>query len=135
MEAYGQHLETILSRLPAGARELIQSHSLHDAHLQDLDVDMAARQITLSLQVFPVFGAGDRMPLQLAYTGVQGLVLHGYNDSPLGGPGGLGDLGYDEWHLTTDGLAEHRLLFSSGAEIFIRCHGLSIIASAVQAGA
>lgn len=125
--AYEAHLRTVEDRLPAGVRQLIAQHSLHDGHLLTLTVVPSEHEVRLSLEVYSSFGADDRVPLSLVYHGVALLQQFSYCDDALGGPGGLGDLGYDEWHLTADGLTEHRLLFSSGTELLVQFQSLTVV--------
>ncbi len=132
---YDTHLRSIRDRLPAGAIEIADHYDLHDSHLLTLSVDVPRAEVRLHLHVISTSHGGDRVPLLVTYSGVIALYQIGYRSHALGGPGGLGDLGYDEWYVTGDGVAEHHLLFSSGAELRIRFKEVALSTRESTAGA
>jgi hypothetical protein len=132
---YEAHLRSVRPRLPAGAIDILDHLDFHDSHLLTLAVDPERAEVRLDLDVISPSHGGDRIPLRLTYSGVITLHQTSYRDNALGGPGGLGDLGYDEWHITSDGGAEHRLLFSSGAELHIRFKEVAVSTRESTAGA
>ncbi len=115
MDAFRQHLDSIRDKLPPDLLVLQHAVSLHDANLHLLSHDSTAATLTLTLHGDD--GSGGLRVFKLLYGGV---VSHRFTSDPdvaLPGPRGFGDLGYDEPDVLTDGLFQHRLLFSSGIEL------------------
>jgi hypothetical protein len=116
---YGAHLEAIRDRLPPELLAIGQAVPLHDARLRVLRYTPADSSLLIELQNY-IDETGPRR-FFLRYDGVHAFESRADPDVGLAGPGGYGDLGYDELDLTPEGLAVHRLLFSSGIELHITC--------------
>lgn len=119
------HLASIRGRLPAELLALQESISLHDARLESLVVSCGTQSASLRLQL------ATGRPLELRYAGVESFETVNMPDQALGGPGGYGDLGYDEADVLPGGLFEHRLLFSSSVEFRFRFRSLGLRPSSI----
>jgi hypothetical protein len=122
-DAYRAHLDTIRDRLPADVLRLEDELSIHDARLVSLDVDVAARTLTLILDGDD--GQGGARRFTLGFTGVRSFHSTQSDEPALSGPTGYGDVGYWEAHLA-GGAFEHRLLFSTGIELRVVFEGLGL---------
>jgi hypothetical protein len=114
-DAYERHLAT-LRPFPSSVARLDQLPFLHDAHVRRVEHLGTAVEITLD-----TWGkTGDRVPIRLSYGGVERFTLQADPEKGLPGPGGLGDLGYDEIDAISAEVFEHRFLFSSSVELCVR---------------
>ncbi len=68
----------------------------------------------------------DGSDLELRYTGLTAFESFQTPDQALAGPGGYGDLGYDEIDVLEGGTFEHRMLFSSSIELRFRFASLKL---------
>jgi hypothetical protein len=115
LEAYQRHLAT-LRPFPIPFARLDQLPSLHDAHVRRVEHLGGAVEITLD-----AWGKrGDWIPTRLSYRGVERFTLQADPNKSLPGPGGFGDLGYDEIDVLSAEVFEHRLLFSISLELSVR---------------
>ena len=114
IRAFEAHARTIRDRLTPELLALQEHLSLHDANLIALSVmpEMQLAALTLKL--------ADGSDLKLRYGGLTAFETVQSPDHALGGPGGYGDLGYDEIDVLDGGAFEHRLLFSSSIELRFR---------------
>jgi hypothetical protein len=119
-EEYQAHWRN-LTRIPPALRRLEEDVGLHDAHLLRMENGLRGE---LLLILSRLDGQGRRSPLTLKYLDVASMVITSDPGVGLSGPHGFGDLGYDEIDIGADGLAEHRILFSSGIEISVRFRDL-----------
>lgn len=119
-QAYGVHLEAIRGHLPPNLLMVGQAVPLHDAKLRVLRYSPADSTLLIELENY-FDETGTRRRFSLRYDDVRAFESFADPDVGLAGPGGYGDLGYDELDLTPEGLAVHRLLFSSGIELHITC--------------
>ena len=111
-----------LPRIPPALRRFEEDVGLHDAHLLRMENGPGELHLLLSR----LDAQGRRSPLTIKYLDVASTVITSDPDIGLGGPHGFGDLGYDEIDVAADGLAEHRILFSSGIEIAVRFRDLEL---------
>ncbi len=115
LPSYQAHYERIRDRLPGALRDMEGVAALHDSRLLRLAVDIEAATAKLTIVTYD----GDHR-WTLTYIGLVGMQSTADPEKRLGGPGGYGDLGYDEVDVGEDGLFEHRLLFSTGIELGFR---------------
>lgn len=118
--AFRTHLEAVRDRLTPELLALQERLSLHDANLIALRVTPETRTAVLRLML------ADGQELELRYCGLSGFDSVQTPDTALGGPGGYGDLGYDEVDVLDDGSFEHRMLFSSSIELRFRFAALEL---------
>ncbi|MDX2197538.1 MAG: hypothetical protein SF069_01045 [Phycisphaerae bacterium] len=117
---YEEHFEAVRSHLPPTAAHLHDAESLHDSRVEAFDIDMLANCVILRLTGFSRHDGHERdRRFELRYGGVSRVVFGPSPEQPLGGPGGFGDLGYDEFDLSPEHRFLHRLLFSTGIELEI----------------
>ncbi len=109
---YARHLEAIRCQLPPDLVAAHESLPLHDARLREMTVLKADGTARLVLDSH----AGDER-FTLTYSVVERVQSAADPQAGLGGPGGYGDLGYDELDILPTGAFEHRLLFSTGIEL------------------
>jgi len=119
IDEYCQFVASVRGVLPATVTAFIDRHTLHDAVVRRFDVTMDQKSARLSADGFDCELNGS-VAYDLQYAGVAEVVVLNGDDEALGGPTGLGDLGYDEFEPIDGGLVEHRMLFSTGVEITIR---------------
>lgn len=112
---YEAHLERIWDRLPSSVQELSRI-PFHDTNLTRLTLSIPARELLLHMELA---GTKSGSNLLVRYRDVEQFNTTGGADEGLAGPGGYGDLGYDEVDITGAGRFIHRLLFSSGIELEI----------------
>ena len=120
-EQYCRYVQSVKKSLPKDLWRLFWNVSLHDAHLRRLH--FAQHKLELKLDGGRRDKGKYRLGLQrfrLTYDGVSRMTSLASPKRGLGGPGGYGDLGYDEIEVIADGLFEHRILFSSGIELQVR---------------
>ncbi|PQO27113.1 DUF4085 family protein [Blastopirellula marina] len=118
IEDFQEHVTSIQDALPQDFRELLESVSLHDAHLRRMEYDAAAQ--ALEMQLDGCSEQGQRRKITLRYLQVESFLSTAHPKLGLPGPFGYGDLGYDEPYVLAGGRFEHRILFSSGIELRIR---------------
>jgi hypothetical protein len=116
VENYRRHLDSIADRVPADLLRVERQNALHDSVLRTAVVNMAEGRARLELDGDD--GHGEYADIIIEYTEVKDFAILCDNRGAMGGPGGLGDLGYSEVHVVGRHL-EHRLLFSTGTEIRI----------------
>lgn len=122
MEQYTKYFASVRKQLPADFITLTDNGSLHDATFLSLGLDTDEREARLSLLI-PIREAKKPMTEKkgtLLYSGVTYFGSTEDTEHSLAGPGGHGDLGYDEIEVINADLFEHRMLFSSGIELAIR---------------
>ena len=127
--AYRQHFEQIRSSLPPTLADFHERVTLHDARLRRLAADLPKRVLDLELDGYALSPRGDpHTPRQwnLHYTGVTSVTSTADPAGGLPGPGGYGDLGYDELDVIEPGLFEHRMLFSTAIELHVRFRDLVV---------
>lgn len=123
---YIEHYKNIKEQLPESLTFLAEKISLHDATLWNIYHEVKANILTIELDCYDKQKRTDHH-VRLIYKDVQS--FHSVSDPNKGltGPGGYGDLGYDEIDMTADGTFEHRILFSTGIELQIRFLGFELI--------
>lgn len=119
--AYAAHLATIRDRLPPDLIATEEWVSLHDTRLRELRLLLTEGTLTLGLDSH----AGDER-ITITYSGVERYESIADPEVGLGGPAGYGDLGYWEVDVLPDGALEHRMLFSSGIELWVTFHGFRL---------
>ena len=127
---YREYYEDVKDLLPAGARQLEETVSIHDGKLLRLDADVAAGTLVIVLDGFDWRHRSSPLPdrtITLKYSGVTWLRSVADPKSGLQGPHGYGDLGYWEFEAHGDGLFEHRMLFSTGIELHVRGRELIVL--------
>jgi hypothetical protein len=127
-QAYLEYFDSVRSQLPPAALHLHESESLHDSSVCAINIEVTAAQARVDLRGWDREG-NERRIYALSYSQVSSFVVSGAAESPLVGPFGFGDLGYDEFHVLGPGAIEHRLLFSSGVEVAIVFSGFQFTAS------
>ena len=116
-DAYRAHFQRIRDQLPPGLAALSETVSLHDSRLRSLDLDFETQCLRISLDGDD--GRGGLRQFNLTYHRLRSFQSFADPDAGLNGPHGYGDLGYDESDILSDGLFEHRILFSTGIEFRI----------------
>ena len=120
-EQYSAYLDSIRSKLPPALVLLLDEFTIHDARVRELHLSVEQRTLTIRLDAHDQAMTQRRQRyLRLQYRDVTEVGSTADPDKGLLGPHGYGDLGYDELELLSDGMLEHRFLFSSGIEIFVR---------------
>lgn len=110
----------IRDRLTPELLALQERVSLHDSNLLALSVAPSEQLAVLTLKLT------DGSQLELRYAGLIAFESVQTPDQALGGPGGYGDLGYDEIEVFEDGAFEHRMLFSSSIELRFKFTALAL---------
>ena len=128
LETYRGYLDSVLDGLPPDLRRLATQFTLHDSEVLDIVVNPQEATATFDLDGFDP--QDHRCRYSLHYSGLQQLRLITAGAEPLLGPAGLGHLGYDDLDLISPALVEHRLLFSTGAELIMRFSGFKLSARA-----
>jgi len=126
IDAYWSYFASVADRLPPDAVRLHRRFTLHDSELRSLRIDTGSRRAALEFVGFDI-GLEHSLIYRLTYLGVESTGLAAVSEEPLGGPGGLGDLGYDEFELLESGLTEHRMLFSTGTELSLTFQPLHLV--------
>ena len=116
--AYQKHMASILDRLPSGFKDLEKSISLHDSKVRTVAVDVVNATIEVVLDGYQYHQKtpATHCEITMRYGQVKAFASSADYSRKLGGPGGYGDLGYDEIDILADGTFEHRILFSTGIE-------------------
>lgn len=117
VDAYRAHFQNIRDQLPPDLAALSESVSLHDSRLRSLNLDTETQSLQVSLVGDD--GRGGLRRSWLTYHRVQSFQSFADPDAGLNGPHGYGDWGYDESDVLSDGLFEHRILFSTGIDMRI----------------
>src|SRR6476620_6801850 len=107
VKEYREYYEDVKDLLPAGARQLEESISIHDAKLIRLDADVAAGTLVIVLDGFDWSNRSSPLPqrtITLKYGGMTWLRSVADPQSGLPGAHGYGDLGYWEFEAHGDGL-------------------------------
>lgn len=117
-DAYWQYIESVKARFPSLVQSFITEHTLHDSRLLSLEVNTEQKELQIRLNGFNM-SFNNQLAFALRYKGLRRFLSLGNTGYPLGGPGGFGDLGYDEFEILDNGFFVHRLLFSTGIEIQI----------------
>ncbi len=112
--AYMVHLAAIKHRLPPDLLATQEEVSLHDTRLRHLRFDSSSGLLIIELESY----SGDER-LGLIYEDVESFESLADPAVGLLGPAGYGDLGYCEVDVQTDGVYEHRMLFSTGIELMV----------------
>lgn len=121
-DRYAAYFESVQHLVPAEYTLLIETVYLHDSRLRHLEVDSRADSALLILDS----ARGDEAcVVAIRYNGLEHFASSSDPDKSLPGPGGYGDLGYDEIEVVEGGLFEHRILFSSGIELMFRFTGIT----------
>jgi hypothetical protein len=115
---YRDHFASIEDRLPASILDFARHHSLHDARLEKFSLNVVDQAAELHVRGWDP-KCEEKRAYSLFYSVVSGVLSQGSPEEPLGGPGGFGDLGYDEFDLLEDDKIEHRMLFSTGIELSV----------------
>ena len=118
LEGYADYFESTRPGFPAEVCRFHDQCTLHDSRVQAIRLEMGTGVLEVEALGYAL-GLDHGQRYQLRYVGVEKFELFGAAEKPLGGPGGLGDLGYDEWLLLPSGKLEHRLLFSTGTEVAV----------------
>jgi hypothetical protein len=126
---YGAYIKKVLHELPADLRRLEQECSLHDGRIIRLHIEPIQKTLELEL-------VGDccdeSLPksyarrYRLTYKELESFTSIANPKRHLPGPGGYGDLGYDEIEVLAPGRFEHRMLFSSSIEFHVRFGSFSL---------
>ncbi|MGK0352648.1 MAG: hypothetical protein ACJAYX_003334 [Planctomycetota bacterium] len=125
-EAYEHHMAS-LRPFPPAVAALDDVPSLHDAHM--VRIDHADGSVELTLHTWNSEGC---IPIWLSYGRVVAFSLDADTERSLPGPLGFGDLGYCEVDTHSEGMFEHRMLFSSGFELSVRFREFTLRVGAVQ---
>jgi hypothetical protein len=118
--AYDAYLNRFIDRIPAGLLAINQTVPLHDAKLRTLRYAQPAGTLTIEFDNY-YEDSGEMRRFIVHYDDVSAFESVADPNVGLAGPGGYGDLGYDELDITPEGKAVHRLLFSTGIELHITC--------------
>jgi hypothetical protein len=123
---YRAYLESIEASLTPDVQQLTQI-SLHDANLVELLLNVRESKLELHLEL----PGESQRTASILYSGLVSFKSTGAPDEGLAGPGGYGDLGYDEVDLSGDGLFLHRILFSNGIEFEVTFRRVALTTPAV----
>jgi hypothetical protein len=124
--SYPAYLERIVPELPPDLQRLAKKCCLHDAALTRLELSIPDGKLVLELlgdHYDESLPSSYARRFRLTYLGVSSFTSTADPHRTLGGPGGYGDLGYDELEVTSPGCFEHRMLFSTSIEFAIRFSG------------
>ena len=124
--AYERHMAS-LRPVPPAVAGLDDVPSLHDAHMVRIDHFDGSVELTLS-----TLSQEGRVPVCLSYGRVDAFSLAADTEQALPGPLGFGDLGYCEIDTPSEGMFEHRMLFSSGIELSVRFQDFTVRVGAAQ---
>jgi hypothetical protein len=126
IDAYWSYFNSVADRLPGDAARLHREFTLHDSELRGVRIETASQRAAFELEGFDI-RLEQSLRYSLTYLGVESIELAGVSAEPLRGPGGLGQLGYDEFELLESGLTEHRMLFSTGTELTLTFRDLRLV--------
>lgn len=131
-DAYWQYIKSVKARFPALVQSFITDCTLHDSRLLRLEVETEKKELRIYLHGFDM-SFKNQLAYEPRYKNVIRLLSFGNTEQPLGGPGGYGDLGYDEFEILDSGFFAHRLLFSTGIEIHIEFDTFEYTANTIEA--
>ncbi|MBZ0113007.1 MAG: hypothetical protein K8J08_11130 [Thermoanaerobaculia bacterium] len=123
IDEYWKHIDAIEKYLPTEVRRLLgKEFTLHDGVVSGLSLDVDSQVAKLS-----VLGFDGRLEASLVYeieyseVARLELVPRQAEEPEIEWPteGSLGQIGYDEFDLVSEGQLEHRILFTSGAELVV----------------
>jgi hypothetical protein len=117
VDAYRAHFQRIRDQLLPDLAALSETVSLHDSRLRSLNLETENKCLRISLTGDD--GLGGLRQFNLTYHRLRSFQSFADPDAGLNGPHGYGDLGYDESDALSNGLFEHRILFSTGIEFRI----------------
>lgn len=123
IDAYNQRLEAISSRLPDGARRLLDTHTLHDAQLLGVTDNPTKPRANLLVRL----ESGETLELRyhLVAGPRGGWAVKGEPSAQAKGPRSF--VLYDEFDIEDDGtFFTHSLLLSDGKELVFRFHNLRV---------
>jgi hypothetical protein len=126
---YPAYLERVLPDFPSDLQRFVRKCHLHDAALTRLELLTPERKLVLELlgdHYDDTLPSNYARRFRLTYLGVSSFGSTAKPHRKLHGPGGYGDLGYDELELISPGLYEHRMLFSTSVEFAIRFTGFQL---------
>ncbi len=112
LETYEEYYSSVKDKLPDAFIKLHDEIYLHDGSLKKLDISFPEKNMNIEIDTDD--GKGNLREISLKYRGLTSFNSTADPDNGLPGPRGYGDLGYDEIELLSNGLLEHRILFSSG---------------------
>jgi len=126
---YHSYIEKVLPELPSDLQRLEQKCTLHDGRITRLHIEPIQKTLELEL-----VGAccDESLPksyarlYRLTYKELESFTSIANPKKRLGGPGGYGDLGYDEIEVLGPGRFEHRMLFSTSIEFHVRFGSFSL---------
>ena len=124
--SYPDYLDRVFLELSPDLQRFVQKCHLHDAVLTQLELFVPEQKLILELLGDHY---DDSLPsnyarrFRLTYLGVSSFTSTADPQRKLLGPGGYGDLGYDELEVIGPGSYEHRMLFSTSIEFVIRFTG------------
>ena len=121
-KAYDEYLRKVRHLLPDRLNQLPSEVCISDSNLQEFEWNLDNQSVMLLLDAGDPLMREGRV-VRLHYSGVRQFNSISDPQKTLPGPGGYGDLGYDEIEVLDQGWFEHRLLFSSGIEIAIQFQG------------
>jgi hypothetical protein len=124
IDDYWKHIDAIEELLPAEVRRfLAKDFTLHDGVVSGLSLDVGGPVAELSVLGFDGRLEASRV-YEIEYSEVARLELtpRQGEDPEIEWPteGSLGQIGYDEIDVLGEALLEHRILFTSGAELVIQ---------------
>jgi hypothetical protein len=125
---YKAYIDSVRGALPEQVLRFIDGHMLHDSVVRELSVQAGDETARIAADGWDV-NLEKSVDYELEYAGVVAVTIRGDGGESRFGPGGLGHLGYDEFEPLQSGVVEHRLLFSSGVEIYIRFRAFRFFAS------
>ena len=125
---YKRYFDSVRGALPEQILRFVDGHTLHDSVVRELSVRAGDETARIVADGFDVH-LEESVTYELEYAGVVAVTIRGEASDSLGGPAGLGHLGYDEFEHVQSGVFEHRLLFSTGVEILIRFRAFRFFAT------
>jgi hypothetical protein len=127
-DAYRAYIASVRGSLPRPVYEFLDAHTLHDAEVRELSVDLPGQRARLLADGYDA-RLDKSVHYALEYSRITTFTLLASHGEVLPGPAGLGHLGYDEFELLAGGRFEHRLLFSTGVEVVVNFGAFSFSAT------
>lgn len=131
VRSYGNYFDSVREAFPSSVVSLSDEYTLHDAELITLKANFVNNKVSLNLEGYSRDDS-ERCQYYLLFSGVVELSTVGNPEQPLGGPGGFGHLGYNEFEVLGDNLYESRMLFSTGIELILQWSDFSFEVKVIE---
>jgi len=118
LKEYQKYFEEIKEKIPHAYLKLVREIFLHDANLREIKFNASSSSLQLVLDASDITRREPKK-IMLKYNQVKSFSSFSDPTKYLPGPGGYGDLGYEEFDVIEEGLFSHAMLFSSGIELIV----------------